>query len=409
MKFIHTSDWHLGQEFYSYDRMEEHVSFLSQLKDIVESEQPDLLVISGDIYHNATPSNTVMRLFTDYLDLIRCACPSMTTVIIAGNHDSSSRLEVNRTLWNHLGVHVIGKIEKNDECVDWNRHIIPINAKEGATCCYVVALPFVQPQSFPPVKENLPRECRQASFLKELADRVATVNTENVPVVMLAHMAIEGSDITGHERTQGGLDYTSVSDLQVDFDYLALGHIHCPQTLMSGTSQPCCARYCGSPIPVNFDEQYVHSVSIVEINHKNESPLIRTIPISNPWPLKTLPSAAVPFDTALKQLESFPDDQQAYIRLHVQLTDVPPQNAMERANQAVINKKARFCCFKWEKQGNLSKEKKTFTDVDQIKARSPLDIAELYYESQFGQPLDMKLKDMLSKVIQEVQQDIISE
>ena len=67
MKILHTSDWHLGQEFYSFDRTEEHTSFLNQLKQIVTDEHPDVMVVSGDIYHNASPSNATMKLFTDHL------------------------------------------------------------------------------------------------------------------------------------------------------------------------------------------------------------------------------------------------------------------------------------------------------------------------------------------------------
>lgn len=73
MKIIHTSDWHLGQEFYTYDRTQEHEAFLDQLAMIVREEKPDALVISGDIYHTSAPSNSVMRFFTDRLDRIRQA------------------------------------------------------------------------------------------------------------------------------------------------------------------------------------------------------------------------------------------------------------------------------------------------------------------------------------------------
>ena len=447
MKILHTSDWHLGQEFYSYDRTEEHIAFLEQLKDIVEKEQPDVLAVAGDIYHNATPSNTVMRLFTDYLDRVRSACPTMKIVVIAGNHDSSSRLEVTRTLWSHLGVYIVGRIEKKDEGVDFDRLILPIEGREGEVMGYVVALPFTSPQSFPLIEENTPRELRQSLFLEALGHRVEALNTGGKPVVMMAHMAITGSDVTGHDLTQGGMDYIPISELKVGFDYLALGHIHCPQTL--GTAAPsihgtgsgstdderlvvtsmdslekrsqfsvpsevtavgvesvphACARYCGSPIPVNFDERYVHSVTIVEIEKHGDQPLLRIIPIFNPWPLKTFPKEAQPFEEVLKELALFPDDEKAYLRLHVKLEDVPPQHALERAAEAVRNKKCRFCCFKWVYPEERSVKVRSFEDVEQIKSRSPLDIAELYYENKFGQPLSDDLKDMLKTVISEVQE-----
>ena len=403
MKIIHTSDWHLGQEFYSYDRTEEHCAFFTQLNAIVKQEQPDALVVSGDIYHNATPSNAVMRMFVDQLDLIRNSCPTMSIVVIAGNHDSSSRIEVNRTLWGHLGVHIIGKLEKNTEGIDLERLIIPIVGGDDTLKGYVVALPYISPNSYPLIEPDTPRELRQHAFMTALAAKVEAINTQQVPVVLSAHMAIAGSDITGHNLTQGGMDYLNLSDLVVDYDYLALGHIHCPQFIHSSVPTQQCARYSGSPIPVNFDERYVHSVTLVEMTDHHSQPVTRTIPIENPWPLKTIPKDAVPFDEALHMLEEYPDDQLAYIRLHVKVADVAPQNALERATTAVAHKRCRFCCFKWEMPEQLLQKKRTFADVDQMKSHSPLEIAQLYYENKYGQELDPDLKEMLAHVISEVE------
>lgn len=198
MKIIHTSDWHLGQDLYAFDRTEEHLSFLSQLQTIVSEEKPDVLVISGDIYHIASPSNAVMKIFTDGLDRIRRSCTSMQIVVIAGNHDSSARLEVSRTLWGHLGVHVIGKIEKEEDVILFEKHIIPIKNEEGESKGYVVALPFVSQQGFPAIEPNTARDERQSRFLEALAQQVRVMNVQKLPVVMMAHMALSGSDITGH-------------------------------------------------------------------------------------------------------------------------------------------------------------------------------------------------------------------
>ena len=402
MKIIHTSDWHLGQELYSFDRTEEHVSFLAQLEQIVATERPDVLVVSGDIYHIASPSNIVMRLFTDHLDNIRRACPTMKIVVTAGNHDSSARLEVSRTLWGHLGVYIVGRIEKESDSVLFDHHIIPIEGESGEVKGYIVALPFVPPQAFPVVKPNTPREERQSAFLEVLAEELQKINTANKPVVMMAHMAISGSDITGHDQVQGGMEYINPTELKVDFDYLALGHIHCPQ-FVNVDRGAAVARYCGSPIPVSFDENYVHSVTIVSIDEHGSKPVVEVVPIKNPWPLKTVPKEAVGFEEALKYLENLPEDEQSYIRLHVKLNDLPPQSAMERATAAMKGKKSRFCCFKWERKEQEVQRKRSFIDVDQMKSTSPLEIAQLYYENKYGEPLSEELSDMLSDIIKQVQ------
>lgn len=392
MKIIHTSDWHLGQELHSYDRTEEHTAFLEQLSGIVANEQPDALIVSGDIYHNATPSNTVMRMFTDQMDRIRRACPNMQTVVIAGNHDSPSRLEISATVWNHLGVHIIGRIERQkDDTIDFHRHIIPINGKG-----FIVALPHVFPQNYPLTEEGIPREERQHAFMQAMDKIVKEMNIEKLPVVVAAHLAITGSETQGHDLTRGGMDFVETSELGIDYDYLALGHIHCPQNIENGK-----VRYCGSPYPVSFDESYPHSVSVVEINATDETPNIRTIHINNPWPLRTIPKKAVPFDEAIEMLTTYPSDEKAYIRLHVQIDTLAPPNALEKAHQATKEKAARFCCFKWVRDERKDEEQRTTIDVEQIKQLTPVEIADRYHQDEFGKPLDNELKNMLEDIVKQ--------
>ena len=309
MKVLHTSDWHLGQEFHTYDRTREHISFLHQLRNIVSEEKPDLMVISGDIYHTAAPSNSVMRLFVEHLDAIRQACPSMMIVVTAGNHDGSSRLEVNRSLWSHLGVTVLGRIERKEDGPDFDRHILPVTSPDGVLTGYVVALPHVFPHSFPQVEEDTPREERQRVFMRHLGNRLREVNPDGLPVVMMAHLAVAGSDYTGHDQSRGGMDFIDASELEVPYDYLALGHIHCPQTLNTGRE-----RYSGSPVPVSFDEDYQHSVTVAELE-KGQEPVIRTVDIDNPIPLYTIPEEPAAFEEVLALMEDFPADRPGYAKL----------------------------------------------------------------------------------------------
>ena len=107
-KFIHTSDWHLGQNFYGYDRTEEQADFLHQLAGIVRKHQPDALLVSGDIFHTAAPSSAAVTMYVNAMLDIHNACPTMTIVVIAGNHDSASRLQSDSRLWELAGVRVLG-------------------------------------------------------------------------------------------------------------------------------------------------------------------------------------------------------------------------------------------------------------------------------------------------------------
>ena len=124
----------------------------------------------------------------------------MQIIITAGNHDSSSKLEINRNLWKYAGVTVVGSIRRNEAGqVDLERHIVEVKNGCGELKGYVIALPHVYPQNFPALDEEVPREERQHHFIQTLLNRVKERNQGNLPVVLMAHLALTGSDITGQD------------------------------------------------------------------------------------------------------------------------------------------------------------------------------------------------------------------
>lgn len=400
MKILHTSDWHLGHSLYNYDRSREQLDFLQQLATIVGEEKPDVMVVSGDIYHYSTPSAATQKMYTEGMLNVHKACPEMAMVVTAGNHDSSSKLEIDSSLWQHFGVNVIGNIERDRENINLDKHIIEItNDKEGKKG-YVVAVPHIYPQNFPILDADTPREERPSYFFQTLLNRTAQRNPEGLPVVLMAHLSISGSDRSGHDEPVGGIEYVLLEDLGKGYDYLALGHIHCPQNI-KGSHQR--ARYCGTPLPVSFDETYPHSVSIVELNGREE-PLIRTVEIINPMPLVTLPRHPLPFEEALQQLEDYPADKQAYIRLNVWIENYQAPDCEERASNAVKDKACKYCYIK------PNRDKQTLGDTDaplslqEIQEKSPLDIARIYYRETEGEEMDEELCQMMNEVWREVKE-----
>ena len=307
-KFIHTSDWHLGQNFYNYDRSEEQRDFLRQLAAIVATEQPDALLVSGDIYHTAAPSSAAVSMYVEGMLDIHEACPDMTIVVIAGNHDSASRLESDSLLWRLAGVRVLGGIARDSQgLADLERHIIPVKDKG-----IVAAVPYAHRNSFPKVNdEDIESDQRQQAYFEALLERVDTENRGALPVALMAHLAVSNSDFTGHDRDMT-MERVEIGALGKGYDYAALGHIHRPQQVSER------ARYCGTPVPVSFDEQCEHSVSIVTIEAHGAMPQVTTTVIKNIKPLHTIP-AKVPVDleTALAMVEQRTDIKNAYIRLNV--------------------------------------------------------------------------------------------
>ena len=269
MKILHTSDWHLGHSFYGYERTEEHLSFLKQLCNIIRNENPDALIISGDIYDSVVPSITVQKLYNRMILELRAAAPTMKIIITAGNHDSSSRLELNGELWNAFNVQIVGNIERNDNVVNYEKHIIEITDSSKKIKGYIIAVPYIYHANYPAADNDT--QSRMRSFHQQLINRVIERNGANRPIIMTGHLAVSGADIKGHETTHTRLVYESIEELGEGYDYIALGHIHRPQTVTSNKK----ARYSGSPIPINFDEDYPHSITIVEIENHDDAPDIR--------------------------------------------------------------------------------------------------------------------------------------
>ena len=400
MKVLHTSDWHLGHTLYDYDRSAEQKHFLHQLCEIVKQEKPDVMVVSGDIYHNPTPSAAAQKMYTDGLLHIHKANPSMSIVVTAGNHDSSSKLEVNTRLWDVVNVKVIGTFEKIDDQFNLDKHIVEVTDSSDKLVGYVVAVPHSYPNNFPVLREDTTRELRQKHFFQTLLSEVEVRNTDKLPVVLMAHLSATGCDMTGHDETVGGIEYVDVQEFGDGYSYLALGHIHCPQTLKNSDGK---ARYSGSPIPVSFDENYPHSVTLVTFD-QDKVPQIEMRNIENIKPLLTIPREPKELEEVLQQLEhNISDDEEAYIRLNVLVKDYLAPDTKERASEILKNKKAKFCTIKQNFETKLSADdnQKKFT-LEDIKKVDPIEIAQRFYQHKYNTEMDDELLDCMKQVIQQI-------
>ncbi len=378
MKILHTSDWHLGHTLYNYDRTEEQKAMLQQIESFVKDEKPDAFLLCGDVYHTSQPSAAVQTLLTDALVRIHEANPQMVIVVTAGNHDSGTKHEIFRLPWKALNVHTIGMLEKEN----LEAHIIDVPGKG-----FVIAVPYAH-------ERNIPN-----GYFQQLLDAVADRNTGNLPVVMMAHTTVKGCDFTGHDRgtgyVVGGIDSLDIEQLGGGYDYLALGHIHHEQFVHTGKHN---VRYSGTPIPISFDENYAHSVSIVEIAKHGERPKVREIEIKNPHPLVTLPvEGMATWEEVKKLLKDYPDDIPAYIRLNVEIDDFLPVEAKQEAINLTQGKACRLCHINVKRKSVEKSEAKVLT-VQEFQSEDPIDIAMRYAED-LGIAFDDEMRGLFDEVL----------
>lgn len=376
MKILHTSDWHLGHTLYNYDRTEEQMAMLLQMVNIVKEEQPDVFLLCGDVYHTSQPSAAVQTMFTNALVQIRDANPGMAIVITAGNHDSGSKHDIFRTPWKALKVYTVGCIDASQK----EELVVEVPGKG-----YVIAVPYVN-------ERNMPK-----GLFQELIDIVGEKNANNLPVVMMAHTTVRGCDFAGHdnasEYTVGGIDSYDLDEMGSGYDYLALGHIHHGQFIHSGKHN---VRYCGSPIPVSFDEMYKHSVSIVEVAKHGEKPIIKEIEINPHRPLVTLPIEGVAtWEDAKDLLKNYPNDIDAYIRLNVEVDDFLTVDANAEAQMICEEKKCKFCVIN-SRRLNKNRTEARIMSVQEFKAEDPIGIAQ-----QYAQDMEKVFDDDMRKLFYE--------
>lgn len=378
MKILHTSDWHLGHTLYNYDRTEEQMVMLLQMVNIVKEQKPDVFLLCGDVYHTPQPSAAVQTMFTNALVEIHEANPDMMIIITAGNHDSGTKHDIFRTPWKALKVYTVGSIDVNQK----QDLIVEIPGKG-----YVIAVPYVN-------ERNMPK-----GFFQHLLDIVNEKNSDNLPVVMTAHTTVRGCDFAGHENaseyTVGGIDSYDLDEMGTGYDYLALGHIHHEQFIHSGKHN---VRYSGSPIPISFDENYKHSVSIVEISGHGEKPVVIEIEINPHRPLVTLPTEGVAtWEDAKELLKKYPNDIEAYIRLNVEADDFLPVEANAEALLICEEKRCWFCVINSRRLKKNRREAKVMS-VEEFKTETPIGIAKRYAED-IGIDFDSDMKELFNETL----------
>lgn len=390
MKLLHTSDWHIGQQFFGYDRRDEHRHFLSQLADIVEQESPDLMVVSGDIFHTSTPSAEAQKVFVEGLLGVCGRNPAMHTIVTAGNHDSAVRMEADKALWTDKNVSIVGVFPRDEKSGLAPERFV----REIPGVAIVAAVPYVNP-----------RFANYREVFERIGKEVERQNINNLPVVYMGHTAVlSGSEKCDEfdEEGIGGIDFVPLEDFGQGYDYLALGHIHNPRTIEGSGRR---ARYCGSPIAVSFDEeQYRHGVDIVELE-KGASPTIRTIGIEQKRCVRTLPAHDIfaPLDDVIALFEKMDGRCEDYVRLNVEVENYLPVDAQERAERIAAGKECRLCQIYSRQKNKASDTGTKAMTISEFRELSPMDIAKKEYNRVFGTDMPADIAQKLDEVIRTVE------
>lgn len=300
MKILHTSDWHLGKKLEGAKRIEEQRKFIDTLEKITEDENPQLILIAGDIFDTPTPSSEAETLFFDAMKKIS-NFGKRAIVIIPGNHDSAERLVASKNLAKDFGIIIYEKIFEEKELGRYGEFEIEKSTQGGILLniagerVYLYSLPYISEAILDEEYKNLLAEKEEElgekliediSYSKKigrvLENGIVKMELENIPKIIMAHLFIMGSTGDGDERgiELGGSKGVDLNDLP-DVDYIALGHIHKP---VKYSKKRAC--YSGSPIEYRVTEnRYKKKVMIAELKGRLQTD-IREIELENYKPIK---------------------------------------------------------------------------------------------------------------------------
>ena len=410
MKIIHTADWHLGNVFHRHNRVAEHRHFFGWLRDTIVQQQPDALIVSGDIFDGPNPAAEVQRLFYDFLTHLSVEHPGMSIILIAGNHDSGARLEAGEELLRLHNIFVRGTVWKDAEGETYfERMILPLAPRGSDTAevvCY--ALPFLRPADYP---AGLSVQDGLRHYLTNLDKRLKKTAFKRLPVVVAAHFYAHGALIQAHEHSErlvvGGQDMVEIDTMGKAYAYVALGHIHRPQAVGNCAN----VRYAGSPLALSFSERdYKRAVNLVEIDtqgHVETTSLFYT-------PLCTLVSlperGALDPQEALSRLRSLPDaqpddDREAYpyVEMNIRLAQPEPE-LRRRIGEIIEHKAVKFCRITTSTYREQSAQDDTQRPAveNSLHSQAPIDIAKQYYTARYGNEMPEALVERFNIAVNSI-------
>ncbi|SHM87382.1 Exodeoxyribonuclease I subunit D [Pseudomonas asturiensis] len=410
MRLFHTSDWHLGQNLHGQERDFEHACFLTWLLARLAERQPDVLLIAGDIFDTVNPPVKAQERLYDFIVNAHEQNPLLTIVMIAGNHDSGSRIELPAPLMRRLRTHALGRVLwLDDGALDAERLLLPLPDAKGDVRAWCLALPFLRPAEVtgPTLGDDyLKGIARVHERLIEAANRKREPGQALI-AVSHAHMA-GGSVSEDSERSLiiGNAEALPASLFGPSITYVALGHLHKPQRV-NGEER---IRYSGSPIPLSFSEiGYQHQ--ILEINCDGETlTSVDTCLIPRAVNLQRLGPA--PLAELLVQLKELPNvdlladpDRQPWLEVRVRL-DEPQPDLRNQIETALQGKAVRLVRIGAEYAGKGSEDGSdgdaALIELDQL---SPQELFSRAWQDNFGTEVDEQTLSDFATLLREVQQE----
>lgn len=384
MRLIHLSDLHIGKRVNEFSMFEDQEYILKEILGIIDDEQPDGVIIAGDVYDKSVPSEEAVKLLDSFLTSL--AKRKLQVYIISGNHDSAAKLAFASSLIDLSGIHISPVYDSAQIAMIGDGLVRPYKLEDGkGQMVNIYMLPFVKPAM---VRAVFPDE---ADYIKDYTDacRVAVEHMdvdEKVTNILVAHQFVTGAVRSESEENVGGLDNVDVSVFD-SFDYVALGHIHGPQKVGRET-----VRYCGTPLKYSLSEaNHTKSVTVVDIP-ENKKIEIRTVPLV---PMHELREVKGIFDELMdrRNYEGTAVDDYLYVVLTDE-DDVP--DALGKLRTVYPN------VMKLGYDNTRTRVTQTIDDGAVLEGKKPIDLFGELYEKQNNQEMSDEQRSFVQDIIDSI-------
>ncbi len=299
MKILHTSDWHIGKQLYGNKRYQEFEEFLDWIVKIISDEEIDILLISGDIFDTTTPSNRAVEIYFNFLFKVAKAKVCKHIVVTAGNHDSPSFLEAPKEVLKFLNVYVVARVDNLEE------EVLKLRVDDSEVI--ICAVPYLRDRDLRDSEYGESVETKEKKVIEAIKRHYQEVSKlakqkqdKSQKIVAMGHMFVAGENTKigdgVRELYVGSLGYVGADIFDKNFDYVALGHLHIPQSV--GENEY--IRYSGSPLAMGFNEaKQQKSITILEIDKDIE---IKTINVPKFQELEQIKGNLEKIEKRLKEL-----------------------------------------------------------------------------------------------------------
>jgi exonuclease SbcD len=408
MKILHTADWHIGQLFHEYDRTYEHQQFLNWLVDTLQTEQIDVLLISGDVFDISNPSASSIKMFYSFLNKATKAIPDLQIVITAGNHDSASRLEAPKPLLESSNVHIIGLVEKDGEGnIDYQKLLVPIHDDSKNVKIWCLAIPFLRMGDYPTILNCAnPYSEGVTALYKDAFEYASLKKQDGQTIIAMGHLHTHHAEVSDLDKTErlimGGVECIPATAFHQDIKYVALGHIHKAQRI-GGKEH---IRYSGSPLPMSFSElNYKHQVIIFELDEEISE--LKSIEIPLSVPLQRIPQTPLPLHEVIGLLDNLPimdNNLQTVPFLEVRiLLDGPEPALRHKVETALAGKRVRLAKID-VKYPASTLEAAEFITPDELSELQPFDVFGKVYQSRYNIDVPNDILQLFKQVAEEINQ-----